>query len=350
MIGQLLRLLMYCAAAITMGLAGRAVARDAIPRDADLIGVGKETSAQLFQYLTQQYGKVDTETTFYFYPLDHHDGIKRFSEGNADFLVLDSGQTDFAPPGLAEKLTVVPVVANAVVLIYNLPGFEGNLRLSRAVYASIFTGEITAWNDERIAHINPGLKLPELEITTVHRSDPSHTTLIVTRHLSRISDSWQKGGIGVGISVDWPGNSMGDRRNAGVAMKVQRSHGSIGYVDFSTAMRGGMPMAALENSSGEFIAPSAEATVVTLANLSVATLSDLIDQIQDPPGATSYPIVACRWMVIPTQAVDRSKSTKLTSFIDWILTEGQSSLLEFGYSPLPEHIRDMADAELRRVK
>ena len=109
-------------------------------------------------------------------------------------------------------------------------------------------------------------------------------------------------------------------------------------------------MAILENSSGAFIAPSAETTTLTIANLSVTALTDLVDRIDDPPDNTSYPIVACRWVVVPTHPVDRIKSVKIISFIEWILTEGQNSLLEFGYSPLPENVRAMAYKELERVE
>ena len=50
------------------------------------------------------------------------------------------------------------------------------MKLTGPVLASIFLGEIKTWGDPRIAAINPGLKLPNLPITVVHRSDGSGTS------------------------------------------------------------------------------------------------------------------------------------------------------------------------------
>ena len=46
----------------------------------------------------------------------------------------------------------------------------------------IFMGRITKWNDKRIAALNPGVKLPDIDLIVVHRSDGSGTTL----HLHRL--------------------------------------------------------------------------------------------------------------------------------------------------------------------
>ena len=40
-----------------------------------------------------------------------------------------------------------PITAGGVVLAYNLPGFEGDLKRLGQAYAGIFLGEITHWDD-----------------------------------------------------------------------------------------------------------------------------------------------------------------------------------------------------------
>jgi len=61
--------------------------------------------------------------------------------------------------------------------------------LPRDVYPDIFLGKVTKWNDPRIAAANPSLKLPDLPITVVRRSDSSGTTFVFTKHLSAISEA-----------------------------------------------------------------------------------------------------------------------------------------------------------------
>jgi phosphate transport system substrate-binding protein len=50
------------------------------------------------------------------------------------------------------------------VIAYNLPDVKGELTLSVEVLAGICLGEISAWDDRRIASMNPGLHLPSIPI------------------------------------------------------------------------------------------------------------------------------------------------------------------------------------------
>ena len=49
--------------------------------------------------------------------------------------------------------------------------------------AKIFAGKITKWNDAAIAADNPGVDLPDTDITVAHRSDGSGTTSNFTKYL-----------------------------------------------------------------------------------------------------------------------------------------------------------------------
>ena len=58
--------------------------------------------------------------------------------------------------------------------VENIPGVNGlQLKLTGALLAKIYLGQITNWNDPAIAKINPKLNLPNKTITVVHRSDGS---------------------------------------------------------------------------------------------------------------------------------------------------------------------------------
>ena len=82
-------------------------------------------------------------------------------------------------------VTLLPMTAGSIVLSYNLPGITGQVQLPRDVYPAIFLGEITKWNDPKIAAANPGMQLPDLPITVAYRADGSGTTYNFTNHLAR---------------------------------------------------------------------------------------------------------------------------------------------------------------------
>jgi phosphate transport system substrate-binding protein len=53
------------------------------------------------------------------------------------------------------------------------------------VLADIFLGKIKKWDDARLRADNPGVNLPNTDITVVHRSDGSGTTAIFTEYLAK---------------------------------------------------------------------------------------------------------------------------------------------------------------------
>jgi phosphate transport system substrate-binding protein len=93
-----------------------------------------------------------------------------------DFGASDAAMTDQQISEVPEGVVMLPATAGAVVLVYNLPDFTGDLRLSREAYAGIFLGQIRNWNDPRIVATNSGARLPNLTIAPVVRQDGSGTT------------------------------------------------------------------------------------------------------------------------------------------------------------------------------
>src|SRR5262249_56918984 len=97
------------------------------------------------------------------------------------------------------------------------------------VLADIYLGKITKWNDPAIAALNSGLKLPDLAIAPVYRSDGSGTTFIFTHYLSEVSPEW-KDKVGENTSVQFP-SGIGGKGNEGVSALASRTRGAIGYVE-----------------------------------------------------------------------------------------------------------------------
>ena len=111
------------------------------------------------------------------------------------------------------------MTAGSIVLAYSPEGLPPHLNFSRSVYADIFLGKITHWNDPRIASINPGITFPDRDIQVVVRQDGSGTTFAFTNHLSAISEEWRKGPE-AHKSMGWPAHVSRANGNEGVAANI----------------------------------------------------------------------------------------------------------------------------------
>src|SRR5690606_28425679 len=116
--------------------------------------------------------------------------------------------------------------------------------------------KIKNWNDKAIADLNPGVTLPNLPITIVHRADGSGTTFLFTSYLTKVSPDWAKN-IGASDAIEWPAG-IGGKGNEGVSAFVSQTQGAIGYVEFAYAMKTNTPYASLKNHDGNVVTPSAE--------------------------------------------------------------------------------------------
>ena len=157
--------------------------------------------------------------------------------------------------------------------------------MPRDVYPDIFAGKITKWNDPRIQSANPDLKLPDLPITIVRRSDSSGTTFVFTKHLSAISPTFKQE-IGSGTTVEWPKSDkiVGAPKNDGVTATIKQTPGAIGYIEYGYAKLTKTPTAELQNKDGKFVAPSAKSSY-RHAGWRPNLGSDLRGWVEDPAGA-----------------------------------------------------------------
>ena len=130
-------------------------------------------------------------------------GVRDFVNRTVDFAASDAAMTDEEISKVPGGVQMLPMTGGEVVVGYNLPGNPKGLKLPRDVYAAIFLGKITKWSDPKLKAANPGVSLPDTDITVVRRADSSGTTFVFTSHLSAISEEWKKG-PGAGTTVNWP--------------------------------------------------------------------------------------------------------------------------------------------------
>ena len=280
------------------------------------------------------------------------EGIRRFIGKNiadderVDFGASDAAMSDGQIADAGNDVLMVPATAGCVVLAYNLPGFNGELKLSRKAYAGIFLGEITNWNDPIIAQSNPGVKLPKLTIVTVVRQDGSGTTYAFTRNLDAISEHW-RAQFGPATLINWPGNAMRAKGNEGVAGLIEKSVGSIGYVGYEFARRIGLDTAMIENKEGKIIKPSEQGCSAALATAELP--QNLRVFVPDPAGADSYPIATFSWILLRKSYKNPQTADAIRKLFQWSLQDGQHYASELGYVPLPPSVVEKSLAALNSI-
>jgi phosphate transport system substrate-binding protein len=270
------------------------------------------------------------------------EGIRRFTgknikteEDKVDFGASDAAMNDQEIDQVPGGVVMVPVTAGSVVLAYNLPDFQGDLKLSRKAYAGIFLGEVKNWNDPLIAKTNPNTKLPNLTIAAVVRQDKSGTTYAFTNHLAAISEKW-RGQHSPATLIEWPGLVMRAPGNEGVAGLIQHSIGSIGYVGYEFARKLGLRMALLENKQGNFVRPTEQSCKAALAEAQLP--EDLRLFIPDPVGRDSYPIVTLSWILLHKRYEAPEKVETIRNLFGWCLLNGQNEAPKLNYIPLPSNV------------
>jgi phosphate transport system substrate-binding protein len=274
-------------------------------------------------------------------------GIEQLTKKTVDFGATDAPMKDSALAEAPAPIAHVPICLGAVVVTYNLPG-NPQLKLSRAVLVDIFLGKITKWNDKAIAALNPGVSLPALPVTVVHRSDGSGTTNIFTDYLAKISPEW-KDKVGAGKEVNWP-VGLGAKGNPGVAGQIKNVPGSVGYVELIYALENGMPTAMLENKSGGYIAASLESTKLSA---DVAIPDDTRMSLTDTDAAKGYPITGLTWLILyKEQNYDGRSMAEAKALVDllwWMTHEGQAQCEPLHYAPIPKAAVDKTEKILKSI-
>ena len=263
-------------------------------------------------------------------------GIQQVKAGTVDFGASDAALSNERLKEMPRKVLHFPTVAGAVALAYNLPGLKTPLQLSPEAIVGIFMGKVTAWNDRLIAAANPGVALPAVPVLAVHRSDGSGTSNIFTTYLSAVNGQWKEM-IGANTSVSWPAG-VGGKGNEGVAGLVRQTPGAIGYVELAYAKQNRLPVAAVRNRAGKFVAPSLASTTAAVAAAAPALAKDVRTPIVNGAAPDAYPIAGLTFLLVYQQSKDPERGRALAEFIRWAIHDGQAYAEPLDYARLPEPV------------
>lgn len=275
-------------------------------------------------------------------------GIRSLKDKVVDFGATDAFLNQKEEAEFSSPIVHIPTCIGAVVIAYNLAGIEG-LKLSNQNLIDIFMGKITKWNDAQLKATNPGLKLPDMNISVVHRSDGSGTTYIFSDYMSKISANWEQS-VGRGKSLQWP-IGMGAKGNPGVAGTIQQTVGAIGYIGSEFAFSQKIAFAQIENSAGKYIAPSLESIT---ASAQGEIPSDTKVMLTNSSNPNAYPISGFTWLILYKDqnygGRSKAQAEETVKFLSWIIeNEAQTMAQQVNYAALPEKAVKTAKEILKTV-
>lgn len=310
-------------------------------------GAGATFPYPLYSKWFYEYSNANPGVKFNYQSIGSGGGIKQITAGTVDFGASDAPMTEEELGKLPGPILHLPTAIGAVAVVYNVPGVDSGLKMTRDVLAEIFLGKITRWNDPKIFDLNKDFKLPNTDIVVAHRSDGSGTTDIFTNYLSAVNAEW-RAKVGRGKSVKWP-VGLGGKGNEGVAGVVKQTPGAVGYVELAYAKQNKMSVASLRNREGQFVAPTLEATSAAAAGAAKTMPADFRVSIVDAPGKESYPIAGLTWLLVYKEQKDEAKGKALVQFLKWAIRDGQKMEEALDYAPLPKPVVDMVDKTLRQI-
>src|SRR5580704_3132447 len=310
-------------------------------------GAGATFPYPIYSKWFDVYGKANPGVHINYQSIGSGGGIRMVTQKTVDFGASDAPMNNEqlkAAPGLLH----FPTVMGAVVLAYNLPSVKSTLKLDGPAIADIFMGKITKWNDPALAKLNPGVTLPEDDITPCHRSDGSGTTYIFSDYLSKVSPDWAKT-MGKSTSLKWSGG-LGGKGNEGVTALLQQTPGAIGYIELVYALNNHIAFADIQNHDGKFVTASLEG-VTSAASATASNMpADFRVSITDAPGADSYPISSFTWLLVYQQQTDKAKGEQIVKFLRWALHDGQQYPPELKYAALPSGVVTLEDQQVEQIQ
>jgi phosphate transport system substrate-binding protein len=271
-------------------------------------------------------------------------GIAAITARTVDFGASDAPlTTDQA--SACKSCEQIPWALSATSIPYHVPGIAYGLKLTGKILAGIYLGHITKWNDSSIKKINPGVKLPDLKITPVYRSDGSGTSYNFTDYLSRVSPEWKRK-VGVGTQPNFP-TGIGGRGSSGLAGVVSRTDGAIGYVDVAYSLKNGFKFAKVQNSAGKFQLPGLRGIAAAAATIKRVPKNGELSIVNPPKTQPkAYPICTFTYVIVPLKA---NKAATLKQFISWAITSGQKYGLQLKFYPLPKLVQTADRAFVRKI-
>jgi phosphate transport system substrate-binding protein len=272
-------------------------------------------------------------------------GIAQISARSVDFGASDAPLTS-AQAANCKECIQIPWALSATGIAINIPGIR-RLNLTGPVLANIYLGNITNWDSPAITKLNKGVKLPNLTITPVFRSDGSGDTYAFTDFLSRVSSVWKSKVGGASTTVSFPAG-VGGKGNQGVTAVVSSTSGSLGYISASYIIAHGLNAAALQNAAGKFEYPNLKNIENAAASVKHVPANNELHIVNPPKKyAKAYPLSTFTYCIVPKAAPQHAA---LASWIYYAMTKGQAFGAQLDFARIPKVVLNAGVAAVRSLQ
>jgi phosphate transport system substrate-binding protein len=312
---------------------------------ADITGAGATFPYPIYAKWADAYKK-QTGTGMNYQSIGSGGGIKQITAKTVAFGASDMPMKgeDLEKNGLVQ----FPAIMGGVVPVVKVAGVNaGRMKFTGALLADIYLGKVKKWNDPAIAKVNPGLKLPDQEITVVYRSDGSGTTFLWTNYLSKVSADF-KSTVGEGTSVKFPAG-VGGKGNEGVASYVQKLDGAIGYVEYAYAKQNKLAHGQVQNKSGKFVEPDDENFKAAAANADWKSVPGMGVVLTDQAGDKAWPITGASFILLQAKQEKPEAGREVLKFFSWAYKNGGKMAEELDYVPMPDPVVKQIEASWKSV-
>jgi phosphate transport system substrate-binding protein len=321
--------------------------------DVSLQGSGATFPAPIYKRWFLDYYQKNPSVRVNYSPIGSGAGIRQFTSGLVMFGASDAGMSKKEIAALPKNyggVLLLPMTAGCIVLSYNVPGVSKPIRLSRAAYVKIFLRQISNWNDQEIVKDNPGVALPDQNITVVTRADSSGTTFAFTSHMAAVAKTlnleWTPG---VDKSVHWK-EAIAAQGNDGVSALIQLTPGAIGYVEFGYAKLARLRTAALENQAHQFVQADETGKSGQKALEGAEIPDDLQIRVPDPKAPDAYPIVTYTWVLSRKHYDNKREAEALKAVLLRCLDDHEQQVAgELGYLKMPAELVTRLRSELEKI-
>jgi phosphate transport system substrate-binding protein len=279
-------------------------------------------------------------------PIGSGGGIQAIQNRQVDFGASDAPLTP-DQFNACNGCVQIPWTASGTSVAYNLSGgAPPHLKITGPVLANIYLGKVKKWNAPALKKLNPGVSLPDTDITPIFRSDGSGTTYNFTDYLSKVSAEW-KSKVGTSTQVNFP-TGVGGRGSSGVSAVLSRTNGGIIYVDVAFATKNHFSFFSVKNRAGKYQLPGTRQIRAAMDTVRRVNPDNKIS-IVDPKGAPlAYPISTFTWVILPTKS---DNAAALRKYVFWGMTSG---VKKFGaplrFLQVPPVVLSASEKTLKKVK
>jgi phosphate transport system substrate-binding protein len=276
---------------------------------------------------------------------------------------IDIGASDaYLAPSVKQSdphLKNIPLTISAQLVAYNVPGVTAHIKLSGKVLSAIYQGQITKWNDSKIASANPGVTLPATPIVTLHRSDSSGDTFLFTSYLSKADPSGWGSKISFNTTVPWPNapGALGESGNSGMVSGCKATPGCVAYVGISyqtQALQAGLGYAELQNAKGQYVLPNASNILAEAAYYVKKTPANGTISMIYGPANNGYPIINYEYAIVSSDQQSSSTAKSIRSVLEWAVNKKQGSassyLSQVAFQPLPSKVAAQSIKQILGIK